>query len=153
MGINEQETIDRLGKLGLKTASDKLKRLAEKKRKLAIAYEHYRFVRMEKVQDFNQKLKEKTMKREANGYEKYQKLSFTPIDEYSEIPPDSVLASLENAVNRNCFDSFEIAHIVDVVKVPDPILFARINGCTDRFFIDQWDDDVSIEDILKPNEG
>ncbi len=150
--VKEQETIGKLEKLGFKTASDKVKKLSEKSRKLAIAYEHFRFVRKEKIADFNQKLKEKTMKR-SNYREEYQQLSFTPTENYSEVPPDHVLKSLEDALEKKCFDSFEIAHIVDVVKVPDPILFGRIEGCTDRFFIDQWDDDVSIQDILKDNEG
>lgn len=144
---------EQLEKLGFKTAADKVKKLTEKKRKLAIAYEHYRFVREEKIQDFNQKLKEKTFDRKKNGYEMWQTLTFTPVENYEEVPPMDVLNLLEEAVGRNCFDSYEIAHIKSVVKVPDPILFGRINECPDRFFIGQWDDDVSIEDILKPNEG
>ena len=154
--IKEQETISKLEKLGFKTAGDKVKRLAEKKRKLAIAYEHFRFVRKEKISDFNQKLKEKTMKRVKGPYgntETFQELSFTPVESYSECPPDDVLADLETAMGRNCFDAYEIAHIVTTVKVPDPILFGRINGCTDRFFIAQWDNDVTIQEILKDNEG
>ena len=151
--MKETETIERLGKLGFKVASEKLNKLAEKKRKLAIAYEHYRFVRKEKISDFSQKLKEKTIERGKNGYEKYQTLTFTSVENYSEVPPNDVLLELETAMGRNCFDSFEIAHIVTEVKVPDPILFGCIKGCTDRFFIAQWDNDVSIEQILAPNEG
>ena len=155
--IKEQETVERLEKLGFKTAGSKVKRLAEKKRKLAIAYEHYRFVRKEKIDDFNQRLKEKTIKREKHSFggyrEEYQQLSFTPVEQYSECPPDSVLADLETAMGRNCFDAFEIAHIVTTIKIPDPILFGRISGCPDRFFISQWDDDISIQEILKDHEG
>lgn len=62
----------------------------------------------------------------------------------------SVLDSLEVAMGRKCFDSFMVAHIIDV---EDPILFGYINGCSDHFFIDQWDEDVKIQDILKDNEG
>jgi len=144
--MNSQETIEKLGKLGFTYATQKIKNLAEKKRKLAIAYEHYRFVRQEKINDFNQKLKEKTIKR--NG--EYQVLSFSSLATYEEVPPEYVLLKLEEAMGKKCFDSFKIAHIV---KVKDPILFGKIDGCTDLFYIDQWDDDVSIHDILNINEG
>lgn len=136
--------IDRLEKLGFKAAGAKVKELSIKKLKMAIAYEHYRFVRPEKIQAFNEKL---FRKGSINGY---QRLIFTPIREYAEVPPAHVLDKLEVAMERQCFDDFEVAHIVNV---KDPILFGRVHGCPDRFFIDQWDDDVKIEDILKPNEG
>ena len=150
--MNEQTTIDKLEQLGFKKAHSIVKKMAEKKRKMAIAYEHFRFVRQEKIDNFNQKLKEKTFQRE--GYrEMYQQLTFTPVGEYAEVPPADVLGKLEEALGLNCFDAFEIAHIVSVVKIPDPLLFGRINGCPDRFFIAQWDNDVKIEDLLATNEG
>ena len=49
--------------------------------------------------------------------------------------------------------SDEIAKIQDIVQTKDPIVFGCINKCADRFFIAQWDDDVSIEQILNDNEG
>lgn len=136
--------IDRLEKLGFKAASTKVKELSVRQRKMAIAYEHYRFVCQEKIDAFNAKL------RKAGSNAGYQTLSFTPVEQYPDVPPVHVLDSLDLAQSRRCFDAFEIAHIIDV---KDPILFGRINGCPDRFFIGQWDDDVKIEDILKPNEG
>lgn len=145
--IKTKDTADRLEKLGFKNASANLKTLENKKRKLAIAYEHYRFVRQEKIKAFNEKLKAKTLNKTTYAY---QTLAFTSIDQYTEVPPDHVLEKLGEAQEVNCFDSFEIAHIREV---KDPILFGRINDCSDRFFIDQWDDDVKIEDILMPNEG
>lgn len=148
MEIKTQEpaVIDRLERLGFKAAGAKVKELSIKQRKMAIAYEHYRFVRPEKIDAFNEKLRKNT--RESNG--SYKTLSFTAVENYGEVPPAHVLDKMEQAIDRKCFDSFEVAHIVDV---KDPILFGRIHGCPDRFFIDQWDDDVRIEDILKPNEG
>lgn len=140
----EPAVIDRLEKLGFKTASTKVKELSAKQRKMAIAYEHYRFVRPDKIEAFNAKLRQK-----GTIYE-YQVLAFTPVESYQEVPPAHVLDKMETALGRKCFDVFEIAHIVNV---KDPILFGRIKGCSDRFFIDRWDDDVRIEDILKPNEG
>lgn len=140
----EPEVIDRLERLGFKTAGAKVKELSVKQRKMAIAYEHYRFVRPEKIEAFNQKLRKK------GSAMSYQTLAFTPVESYAEVPPAHVLDKMETAIERKCFDAFEVAHIVNV---KDPILFGRIKGCPDRFFIDQWDDDVRIEDILKPNEG
>lgn len=144
--IKTEEKIDRLEKLGFKTASDKIKRLAEKKRKLAIAYEHFRFVRKENIAAFQNKLYDSTRK----DKEGYKMLSFTPVESYEEMPPAEVLTALEEANEKHCFDSYEVAHIV---RVKDPILFGRVNGCSDRFFVAQWDDDVAIEDILAENEG
>lgn len=143
--INEQETMTRLETLGFKAASEKIKAAAVMKKKLAVAYEHYRFVREEKIADFQHKLYSESRK---NG--SYKELAFTPIESYSEVPPTEVLSDLETAMERKCFDTFEIAHIREV---KDPILFGRIGGCSDRFYIAQWDEDVKIEQILGPNEG
>lgn len=77
-------------------------------------------------------------------------LSFTLVEHYPEVPPAHVLDKMEEAIGRSCFDVFEVAHIVNV---KDPILFGRVQGCPDLFFIDQWDDDIRIEDILATNEG
>lgn len=137
---------ERLGQLGFLRAGAVLKELKEKKRKLAVAYEHYRFVRVEKIAEFNQKLYDET-RIDSEGY-KY--LSFTPIEAYEKFPPQSVLDSLQTALDRKCFDNFQVAHIE---RVKDPILFGYVQGCTDAFFIDQWDNDVKIEEILKSNEG
>lgn len=142
------EVIDKLEALGFKAAHQKIKHLAEKKRKLMIAYENYRFVRQDKIDAFNKRLRDKTISKD--GWGRYQTLAFTSVEEYTEVPPDHVLLKMGEAVDRKCFDSFEIAHIVDV---KDPILFGRIKGCPDRFYIDQWDNDVKIEDILDKNEG
>lgn len=138
--------IDRLETLGFKAAADRVKKAQERKRKLAIAYEHFRFVRVEKISEFNDKLYEQT----RHDNEGYKELSFTSIERYENTPPEHVLVSLGEAVAMKCFDSFEVASIR---RVKDPILFGRIDECSDRFFIDQWDEDVRIEDILKDNEG
>lgn len=143
------EQIERLNALGFKAAASKIEKLAAQKRKLMIAYEHYRFVRQEKIDEFNAELQHKTqVGSRMTG--NYQTLAFTPIANYQECPPAEVLASLTEALERKCFDSFEVAHIV---KVEDPILFGRINDCSDRFYVDAWDNDVKIEDLLKENEG
>lgn len=144
----EKQVIDVLERLGFKTASANLKTMSERKRKLAIAYEHYRFVREEKIAAFQDKLRKKT--HNWDNRQGYHKLDFVPIESYEHVPPSDVLTELETAQGRKCFDNYEVAYIK---KVEDPLLFGRIKGCPDRFFIAQWDNDVKIEDILKPNEG
>lgn len=141
----EEKVQDRLGRLGFKKAASKITELKDTKRKLAIAYEHYRYVTYGKMQAFKDKLRAESYKKNE-----WKELAFTPLESYEKTPPSHVLDNLEKAMNRKCFDSFSIAHIV---KVKDPILFGFVKGCSDAFFIDQWDDDVKISDILKDNEG
>lgn len=147
---NTPVTAEELAALGFTAASDKAVQLQNLKRKCAIAYEHFRYVTPKNVEDFNKKLRDNTY--DPSDYS-YQHLSFTPVEKYPQSPPAPVLEAMRAAVNRQCFDSFEVAHIVTKKEIPDPILFGRIKGCDDRFFISQWDDDVKIEDIISEREG
>lgn len=144
--VKVEESLSQLERLGFISAANKVRGAAEYKRKLAIAYEHYRAVSDQKIHEFNAKLRESTLKRNGD----YKELSLSPIEAYSKVPPKSVLDSLEVAIGRKCFDSFQVAYIREV---KDPLLFGLVKGCTDHFFIDQWDDDVKISDLLKDNEG
>lgn len=147
-GIKEPIVVDMLEKLGFKAAAGKVKEAVQRKRKMAIAYEFYRYVRPEKILEFNAKLMKKSHNWDKMGG--YHTLTFTPIANYEGAPPMEVLKKLEEAQDRKCFDAFEVGYIREV---PDPLLMGVINGCTDKFFIDQWDNDVKIQDILKDNEG
>lgn len=142
-----------LESLGFKTVSETLKKAKEFKRKMAVAYEHFRFVRQEKIDQFNQKLKEKTIKRSDSvfGGSTFQVLAFSSVASYEKSPPMDVLLKMKDAADKKCFDSFEIAYIKEVTD--DPILFGRIEGCPDRFYVAQWDNDVTIEQIIDSNEG
>ena len=148
---------ERLEKLGLKKVSSKVKELQKLRRKMTIAYEHFRYVKPEKIDAFNEKLKKQTLgetgKKGIDLYHNYDKLVFVDIGEYSEVPPVDVLDKIEEAQQLGCFDTFEIAKIESVKEYKDPIVFGRIKDCPDRFFIAQWDDDVKIEQILNENEG
>lgn len=136
----------RLGKLGFTMAAKNVKTARETSRKLMLAYENHRFVRQEKITEFSKRLRANTLTRDGS----YKILSFTPVADYPQVPPPDVLEAMETAVERKCFDAFEVAYIREVA---DPILFGRVNGCPDRFFIAQWDHDVSISDLIGPNEG
>ena len=139
-----------LEKTGFKGLAENLKVAKDAKRKLAVAYEHFRYVTQKKVDEFNAKLKVQTMTGTPPFSAEWSKLSFTPIETYDKVPPVEALLKLEEAQGMKCFDSYEVAYIE---KVKDPIIFGRIQDCPDRFFIAQWDTDCSIQDILKDNEG
>lgn len=143
---------ERLENLGLTEASKKIKSIREFKAKTLIAYEHFRYVKPEKIIEFNKKLMEETHQEFKGGYG-YKTLVFIPLEKYTEVPPENVLTAIESAIEKKCFDYFEVAKIESVVVIPDPIVFGVIKNCPDKFFIAQWDDDVSIEQILKENEG
>jgi hypothetical protein len=78
----------------------------------------------------------------------YDKLRFTKLEDSDKLPPEPCLYQLEVAVNRGCFDYFEVADIETIQERPDPIIFGCIKGCKDKFFVTQWDTDVDINDIL-----
>lgn len=140
---------ERLAALGLTKAAAEVERKASLMEKLTLAYEQYLFVTKEQVEKFNQQLRAKTEKQDSWGNRTYQELTFTDVSAYGQVPPESVLNDLEKAKILGCFDVFEIAQITEKqVPKPDPILFARIHGCDDRFFVSQWDSDVSIEDLI-----
>lgn len=149
--------LDLLKELGFETASNELEKKLELKRKMMIAYEHYRFVEPGVIEAFNEDLKKRTLKRTGkkniNLYENYDKLVLKDIKGFKEIPPKSVLESMKKAKDLGCFDEFVIAKIEATVEYKDPILFGKIHGCDDLFAVDQWDSDVKISDLLKEMEG
>lgn len=146
--VNEQELRD----LGFETAANQCLVKRELARKLRIAFEHFRVVEPEQIARFNQELAKKTNVATTYG-NTYQTLRFTKVESYPNVPPVDVLEKLREAKKLNCFDTYEVATIESVVQVPDPVLFGVIAGCQNKYFIAQWDNDVSIEDILRPEEG
>lgn len=148
---SENELIE----LGLPAAAAQIKKERELARKLRIAFEHFRVVEPAHIDRFNKELYKKTLKKAASawGSDTYNRLKFTPIHNYENLPPAEALEKLREAKTLGCFDTFEIATIESVEIVPDPILFGRITGSENRYFIAQWDDDVKIEEILRADEG
>lgn len=157
------ETLELLKELGMTKASSVLEKKIDKQRKLFAAYQNYQFVSVEAVETFNKKLREKTeviydkntkeirKKVDPKKWNEivYDKLVFSKLSEYKDVPPVDVLQKVKEAADRKCFDSFEVAKIESVKEVVDPIIFGNIEGCSDKFFIAQWDEDVKFEDILK----
>lgn len=69
----------------------------------------------------------------------------TPIAKYKNVPPMEVLDALKLNKSREIFDYFTVA---EVAGVKDPLLFGRVKGVKDRFFIAQWGDDVNLDDVV-----
>lgn len=152
--VRKETEVERLNRLGMKSVAGDIEKKRMMKRKLAVASEFYRIVRPEKIAIFQKKLEDESIGETTEDNTptllETKTLVFTKLEDYGTLPPPHVLDSLETAQERKCFDRFEVAHIV---KVADPILFGRVDGCNDRFFVDQWDDDVSIDDLIAKNEG
>ncbi len=149
--------VEDLKELGFMSAASSIEKKIEFKRKMLIAYENYRFVTPKIFERFNEDLKKRTIERSGkkgvNEYHKYDKLTFKKVGDYKDAPPAEVLQEMKKAVAMKCFDTFEIAKIESVVEYKDPIVFGVINGCDDRFFVAQWDNDVKIDQILQEMEG
>lgn len=73
------------------------------------------------------------------------KLEITPLAQYEGTPPAEALTRLEEAQGRKLFDSFAIMW---VKRVPDPILVGQIKESKDYYFIAEWGDDVSVDQIM-----
>ena len=134
---------NKLERLGFKQATKTISKIE----RMRVAYERYMFITPQTVQKFNEKLRKETLEEDKNA-RKYKQLVFSDITTTSKIPPESVLDKLEIAQREQIFDKFEVGYIDWVKEVKDPILFGRIEGCEDYFFIGQWDDDVKIEDLI-----
>lgn len=61
------------------------------------------------------------------------------------MPPTAVLQEMSKAKKAGLFDSFSIIH---VCKVQDPILVGQINGSNDLYFIAEWGDDISLQELV-----
>lgn len=114
---------------------------------MKMAYEKYLFITSGIINKFNEKLRKNTLIENKKAMT-YKRLIFIPLAQYGQLPPENVLTALEAAIEDKCFDKFEVAKIDWIKEVKDPILFGVIDNCPDKFFISQWDDDISIEDLL-----
>jgi hypothetical protein len=141
-------TTQELKELGLTAAAKQLSAREEAAAKWAEAYARYGFVTPEQIDAFRDLCYREVM----NGARKTLKI--VGLADYPNVPPADVLAKLKEATESKLFDRFEVASIDWVVPVPDPILFGRIDGCPDSFFIAQWGEDVKVEELLaKPTKA
>lgn len=145
--------VELLKELGMDAAADNLQEKITLKQKLLVAYEHFKFVEPHIFERFQTELRNKTQRKDPDGYTRFDTIKFIGLSSYTEIPPPDCLQDLKKAKDLNIFDKFEVAKVETVEVRPDPIIFGSITGCVDKFFITQWDDDVKIEDILREGEG
>lgn len=68
-----------------------------------------------------------------------------PLEQSEHLPPATVVEAIKVHQDRNVFDYMTIA---SVREVKDPIVFGRLTGSKDRFFIAQWGDDVCLDDLI-----
>jgi len=68
-----------------------------------------------------------------------------PLSTYDKVPPDHIVDKIREHRSRELFDYMTVA---SVKNVPDPIIFGRFYGSEERFFIAQYDTDVSIDDLI-----
>jgi hypothetical protein len=68
-----------------------------------------------------------------------------PLASYDRVPPVEVLDKIEEHHRRGLFDYMTIA---SVKGLPDPIVSGRFIDDDRRFFIAQYDTDVSIDDLI-----
>ena len=135
-----------LQRLGLTAAATLVERQQLAVDKWATAYAHFRFVTPAQVRAFEAKCWGEHKQVGSTTHTK--NLVFTALKDYPTIPPKEALHALEAAQALKVFDTFEIAHIEWVVRVPDPILFGCITGCPDRFVIGSWGNDISVEELV-----
>lgn len=134
---------------GLISVVDEVKKAREFQRKIDIAIKSFPLIlTTNKITEFNEKLHKETLKEDKNSIQ-FKQLAFTSLKEYRKIPPKFVLEKIKNAKNMNCFDNFEVCTIEWIKEVKDPVVFGVINGTSDKFFITQWDTDITITELLE----
>ena len=142
----KDKVTDKLKEAGFDSASKSISKIDRGKK----AYEKYGVITQEQLDRFADKVKEQSMI-ETKSHYNYKRLDLIPLSEYEEVPPEKCLDAIIDAKKTGLFDTFELARLqwVNEEKVPDPIVFGCIDGITDKFFITQWDKDISIEEILE----
>lgn len=151
MNTQAEEKVAYLKSIGLVAVAETIEETASLSEKLKEAYARYRFLTPSAIERFQQKLRDEAT--QAHGVISYKRLRFTRLEQYQKLPPDEVLAALEQAKSYQCFDYFEVADLETVKQLPDPLLLGCVNNCADKFFITQWDEDVKIQNILQGDEG
>lgn len=68
-----------------------------------------------------------------------------PVESDAGIPPMEVLRKFGEEKLKKVFEFFTVA---SVNAIKDPLLLGRIHGSGSRYFIAQWGDDVSLDDVI-----
>ena len=68
-----------------------------------------------------------------------------PLSQYAGIPPEPVLARLAEEKVKGIFQEY---HVASVENIHDPLLLGIVKGCADRWYLSQWGNDVSLDDVI-----
>lgn len=133
------ENVQLLKELGFDLMHNKVQKIAEARTKENMAIlAGYTKISHAEFDHANQELK-------RNTRHEFQ-LSVVEVKKYTGIPPREVLLEMQKAIKADLFTTFEI---ISIEKVPDPILVGRVEGSKDMFFIAEWGDDISLQEILE----
>jgi hypothetical protein len=152
-----ETTVEQARAAGFTQAADLALANRDRVRRMALAYEHYRYVTQQQIDQFNSRLYALTSG--VNGGvtsifgESYDVLTLVDAAAYHGIPPADVLVKVQEAKQRGIFDTFVVAEVITRRIVQDPIIFGRVAGCDDLFFVAQWGEDVKLTDLISANEG
>lgn len=76
-------------------------------------------------------------------------LKEVPLENYDKYIPESCLDKLMIAKDSGLFDYFTVAYPRhQLINKSDPVIFGRRDNSVNRFFIAQWDNDVTLDDLL-----
>lgn len=160
----EAKVVFKLIKKGLsKQKQAKFKQLAEQAFEAAVKYQK---IGQTKVSKEFQTIFERNLKIAAvlaEGYEtmvheqqvqryieklpKNKELVIDELDEYDKPIPPKIVKKVEVAKDAKVFDKFVVFWIREV---KDPIIFGQIKEEPNFFyFVGEWDDDISVDDLLK----
>lgn len=138
--VKKKSKVKELEDLGLAAAAITLAERTESRANIKIAMENYKYATQRDLDAFGEEI------RPAG-----KKLEIVTIERYKSIPPDDVLAAVKGAKDLGCFTSFYVASIV---KVKDPIIFAKVKDFDSLwFFVAQWGDDVKFSEIVGDNNA
>ena len=155
------EILDLMKELGMSEAVKATEKRLDMDRRLHLAYQNFDFVRREAVDSFNKKLKEKTttvydpqtgktrkkIDPKQMNQVVFDQLVFCVLSAYKSVPPLNVLQEVKRVADMNVFNTFSVASIKSVVEIVDPIVFGHIDGCSDLFFVTQWDEDIKFDQL------
>jgi len=144
-------------KAGFTRAVQAAKDVQDRRKRLAIAFEHFRYVTLEDIETFQNQLRESTFTNNGTAYprlvETFDVLALVLIEDYHGLPPEAVVKEVARVKDMGVFDAMEVAYVQTKRVDRDPIIFGTITGCPHRFYVAEWGDDVSINDILGKHDG
>lgn len=138
--------------LGMTKAVEQAEKDEALTKSLLVAYQNYAFISQEKIDAFCARLQQKTLTTTGRAgwdlHHHYDTLKLEPLETYPGLPPVDVLTQVKAAKQRGIFTRFEVASIESVNEYKDPIVFGIVEGCSDRFYIGEWGEDVSMADLM-----